>query len=386
MFALGQRTALKTRVLLTSSVALIAALSLIGLIMHQAFKEKTLQLVDERLEGYLFAMISYIDYDKNQLVMPDTFPTPRMEQPGSGIYAQILIRDFVWETPSALGQELPPIIALPVNQRIFSTRIKAEGERYFRISQGFAIETESEVIRATLAITENAGPFYQELASFQESLLTWLLAISGGLLIVQWMIMFWATQPLKRLMHDLGRLEQGDEQIFSEDYPLELRGLTASLNRLLENERSHLARQRRTLGDLAHSLKTPLAVVHSELDNITVDKSIIAQQISIMDEIVAYQLKRAAVAGHRTFVRGIPVIDVVDKIVDSLQKVYRNRNVRVHSEVAPGAEFFGEQGDLMELLGNPFSVVKLVNVLVAISKRFSPPLLVPIHTSLSFEK
>src|SRR5690606_13450383 len=219
MWGFGQRAALKTRVLLTSSVALLAALTLMGLIMHQAFKEKTLQLVDERLEGYLYSMIAYIDYDENQLVMPDTFPTPRMEQPGSGIYAQILIRDFVWQTPSALGQELPPIVSLPVNQRNFSSRIEAEDERFFRISQGFAIETDSEVIKATLAVTENAGPFYQELASFQESLLTWLLAISGGLLIVQWMIMFWATQPLKRLMHDLERLEQGDEQIFSDDYP-----------------------------------------------------------------------------------------------------------------------------------------------------------------------
>ncbi len=352
MFGLGQRTALKTRVLLTSSLALILALSIMGVVMHQAFKEKTLQLVEERLEGYLYALIAYIEYDENQLVMPENYPTPRMEQPASGIYGQILIRDFLWQTPSVLGQDIPAIETLDINQRVFNSREELGGVPYFYLSQGVAIETDDEVISATIAVSEHAGDFYQELADFRGSLLTWIVVISGGLLVVQWVIMYWATRPLKRLMHDLYRLEQGADAIFSEDYPLELRGLTASLNRLIENERSSLARQRRTLGDLAHSLKTPLAIVHSELDNQTVDKNVIQQQITQMDEIVAYQLKRAAVAGHRTFVRGVPVIDVVDKIIGSLQKVHHRKNVQVNTEIAPGAEFFGEQGDLMELLGN----------------------------------
>lgn len=352
MFGIGQRTALKTRVLLTSSLALILALSIMGAVMHQAFKEKTLQLVEERLEGYLYALIAYIEYDENQLVMPDNYPTPRMEQPASGIYGQILIRDFLWQTPSVLGQDVPTIEPLETSQRVFNSREELDGVPYFYLSQGVAIETDDEVIAATIAVSENAGDFYDELAAFRDSLLRWIVVISGGLLVVQWIIMYWATRPLKRLMYDLNRLEQGADAIFSEDYPLELRGLTASLNRLIENERNSLTRQRRTLGDLAHSLKTPLAIIHSELENRSVDKTIIQQQVTQMDEIVAYQLKRAAVAGHRTFVRGVPVIDVVNKIIDSLQKVHRRKNVQVKTAVAPGAEFFGEQGDLMELLGN----------------------------------
>jgi two-component system sensor histidine kinase PhoQ len=71
-----------------------------------------------------------------------------------------------------------------------------------------------------------------------------------------------------------------------------------------------------------------------------------------MDEIVAYQLKRAAVAGHRTFVTGVPVIDVLNKIISTLQKIHPNRNIKVKTQIAPGAEFFGEKGDLMEVLGN----------------------------------
>ena len=352
MVSVAQKVSLTKRVLITSSVALLVALAAIGLVMDQAFKEKTLHLVKERLESYVIAIISNTGIDQGELLFPENFPTPRMNQPGSGMYAQITTADLEWGTPSVLGQELPEVIPVLVNERIFDAPLEFQGERLFRMRQGFELEGDEGSITLTITITEHAGNFYRELAEFEETLLTWLIAISAVLVCVQWVIMYWSTKPLKRLMADLLKLEKGDELIFSEDYPSELRGLTASLNRLIENERSNLSRQRRTLGDLAHSLKTPLAVIHAELDNDSVDRDIIQQQVMNMNEIVAYQLKRAAVAGHRTFVTGVPVIDVLDKILGSLQKVHRQRRIQVTTQVAPGAEFYGEQGDLFEVLGN----------------------------------
>lgn len=352
MASVTQSVSLTKRVLITSSLALLAALAVIGFVMDQAFKEKTLHLVKERLESYVIAIVSNIEVQGDNLIFPEYLPTPRLEQPGSGMYAQMTVGDQTWQSPSVLGQELPEVISVKVNERVFDAPIEFQGERLFRMRQGFLLEGDNESIELTLSVTEHAGNFYRELAEFEENLLTWLVAISSVLVSVQWIIMYWATKPLKRLMADLLKLEKGDELIFSEDYPSELRGLTTSLNRLIENERSNLSRQRRTLGDLAHSLKTPLAVIHSDLENEEVDKGLIQQQISNMDEIVAYQLKRAAVAGHRTFVTGVPVIDVLDKIINTLQKIHPNRNIKVKSQIAPGAEFYGEKGDLMEVLGN----------------------------------
>ncbi len=343
---------LTRRVLFTSSLALLLALAVIGLVMDQAFKDKTLHLVKERLESYVLAIISNTEVDGDELVFPEYFPTPRMNQPGSGMYAQILINDDEWQSPSVLGQDLPPIAPVAVNEMQFEAPLVFNGERLFRMRQGIAVEGENGTIEMTVTVTEHAGNFYRELAEFEENLVTWLIVVSSLLVCVQWVIMYWATKPLKRLMTDLQKLEKGDELIFSENYPSELRGLTTSLNRLIENERSNLSRQRRTLGDLAHSLKTPLAVIHADLENDQTDKGLIKQQINRMDEIVAYQLKRAAVAGHRTFVIGVPVIDVLDKIIKTLQKVHHNRNINIHTQIAPGAEFFGEKGDLMEVLGN----------------------------------
>lgn len=349
-----QRVSLTKRVLVTSTIALLVALAVIGIVMDQAFKEKTLHLVKERLESYVLGIISNTEVQGDNLIFPEYLPTPRMERPGSGMYAQIVVGDQRWQSPSVLGQELPEVAVVDVNQRLFDAPIEFNGERLFRMTQGFSLSDGGSSINLIVTVTEDAGNFYRELLEFEETLLTALIVISSVLVSVQWIIMYWATKPLKRLTADLLKLEKGDELIFSENYPSELKGLTTSLNRLIENERNNLSRQRRTLGDLAHSLKTPLAVIHSELEGEgqNIDKDLLQQQIMNMNEIVAYQLKRAAVAGHRTFVTGVPVIDVLDKIIKTLQKIHPQKGITVDKQVAPGAEFFGEKGDLMEILGN----------------------------------
>lgn len=346
------KASLAKQILLTAAVGLVLALTLIGVVMTQAFKEKTLQLVKERLESYSEALLAEVEIDNGQLVFPKNFPSPRLNQPASGMYAEIISTHNRWQSPSTLGQDLPPATAVKQNQRQFELPIKHAGEKFFRLSQGVTFEQQAQNIKLSIIITEHAGKFYQELREFEETLLAWLLAISLCLVLMQWLLMIWATRPLKKLGQDLTQLEQGEVLSFDENYPAELLGLTSSVNRLLANERDHLQRQRKTLGDLAHSLKTPLAVIQSELGNRQQDASLIQQQVDAMNEIVAYQLKKAAVAGHLTFSTGVPVIDILDQITRTLQKLHRQRNIKVQSKVAPGAVFYGEKGDLMELLGN----------------------------------
>ncbi len=344
---------LSKQVLLMSNLGLILALTVIGLVMHQAFQEKTLNMVKERLESYVDALLPEIEWQDGILYFPEQMPTPRLNQPGSGMYAAIISEEGNWQSSSTIGQDLPDISAVATNVIKFDAPLIYKGELLFRMSQGVIVDDNQKgQLELTIVLTEHAGVFYKELGEFEETLLTWLIGVSLFLLLLQWMLMIWTMKPLKQLTMDLAGLESGSEQLFSENYPSELVGLTSSLNRLLSNERNQLDRQRKTLGDLAHSLKTPLAVIQSELGDEVGDKKVIQQQVDSMNEIVAYQLKKAAVAGHRTFSVGVPVIDVMDKIIQTLQKIHKNRSIQVQMQVAPGAVFYGEKGDLMELLGN----------------------------------
>jgi two-component system sensor histidine kinase PhoQ len=134
-----------------------------------------------------------------------------------------------------------------------------------------------------------------------------------------------------------------------------MRGLTDNLNALLASQREHLDRHRHTLSDLAHSLKTPLAVIRGELDKGPTPAelpTIIGEQVRRMSEIVDYQLQRAATSGRLPLSAPLSVANAAYKIVNSLNKVYADKRVSCQIQAAEDAYFHGEEGDLLEVLGN----------------------------------
>src|SRR6185312_618051 len=102
-------------------------------------------------------------------------------------------------------------------------------------------------------------------------------------------------------------------------------------------------------------LKTPLAVIRNQLDSGESGEDLrwtVLEQVGRMDQIVQYQLSRAATSGHTTFAAPIPIEPHAEEIVASLEKVYVDRRILCEFDIDPRARFYGEQGDLLELLGN----------------------------------
>jgi two-component system, OmpR family, sensor histidine kinase PhoQ len=161
--------------------------------------------------------------------------------------------------------------------------------------------------------------------------------------------------PLRKVAADLARVERGAAEHLGDRYPAELSGLAANLNNFIDSERDRLKRYRNTLADLAHSLKTPLAVVRTQLESEVDGRELrwtVLEQVGRMDEIVAYQLSRAATSGRQTFAAPLPLEPFAEEIVRSLEKVYADKQVLCEFEIDPNTRFRGDQGDLMELLGN----------------------------------
>ena len=178
------------------------------------------------------------------------------------------------------------------------------------------------------------------------------------LLVSQAFILRWGLSPLRRVAKELNRIETGEQEQIEKNYPQEIERLTSNINTLLQQERDQKTRYRNALGDLAHSLKTPLAVLQSGLSS-TDDKQDDAkqresmqQQITRMNTIVEYQLQRAATAGSSSIGKSVNVKSVIDRILESLQKVYRDKPIKLNVAVDATLMFKGDEGDLMELLGN----------------------------------
>lgn len=113
-------------------------------------------------------------------------------------------------------------------------------------------------------------------------------------------VLRWGLQPMRQVSAELSAIESGQQESLKGNYPAELKLLTDSINSLINHEHKQQKRYRNGLADLAHSLKTPLAVlqgaVNSEDDESSRRKTI-HEQIERMDNIIQYQLRRAATAG-----------------------------------------------------------------------------------------
>ncbi|MEO8741622.1 MAG: ATP-binding protein, partial [Lysobacteraceae bacterium] len=148
---------------------------------------------------------------------------------------------------------------------------------------------------------------------------------------------------------------------------------TESINAFIASERENLDRYRNTLSDLAHSLKTPLAVLRSSLDNDVEEAALrneVRDQVQRMNEIVSYQLSRGVTTGHQLFAAPLDIEARAEGIVTSLEKVYVGKRVLCEFDLDHAARFHGDQGDLMELLGNLLeNAFKWANQRVLLSTR-----------------
>jgi two-component system sensor histidine kinase PhoQ len=350
---------LHARVQIASSMVLAAFLGMTGLVLDEAFRDSAKTALRDRLQGYVYALLAGAETDSHgDLLGPAELQEPRLRYPASGLYAEIGRRAHEpgWRSPSALGVEIPPTRLPPLGRSALERVLTENGEPLFVLSFRVLWEEGLRKPRAyTFRVAETADAYEDQVGQFRRSLWGWLGGAALLLLVVQGGILRWGLAPLRRVAGDLADIEQGRTDRLRGDYPVELSGLTDNLNALLDSSRSSLARYRDALGDLAHSLKTPLAVVRGVLEDPARAESslpLAQEQIRRMHQIIDYQLQRAATAGRTRLARPVNVLAKVTEVKAALLKVYADKRVECSMDVDPALEFAGDEGDLLEVLGN----------------------------------
>lgn len=163
---------------------------------------------------------------------------------------------------------------------------------------------------------------------------------------------------MRGLSSELDQIESGERESLSEEHPRELLRLTHSLNRLLRSEHKQRERYRHSLGDLAHSLKTPLAVLQGVGDQLAEEPGnreqvrVLQGQIERMSQQIGYQLQRASLRKSGLVRHREQLAPLVETLCDALDKVYRDKRVSLQRDFSPSFSVPVERGALLELLGN----------------------------------
>lgn len=357
--AARRQWSLAARWVVAASFVLVAFFGLTGYALERAFEQQAYSVLRERLQSVLYSFLARTDTSvRGEVLIPELLPEPRLERPGSGLYAAIYAENFRWESPSSLDRELPFEDAMKPGEMAFKGPIQTRIGGVYMLSMGVLFEARSPTgkdVRVTINVGEHQSGMRRQVGAFRNTMRVALGSLGLLLLAVQLLLLLWSLRPLRTMARDLALVERGESEALPGHYPRELRALTHGLNEFIKSEREHLRRYRNTLGDLAHSLKTPLAVMRGLFENESDPAKMRSgglEQVARMDEIVAYQLARAAKSGHQTYAAPLPVLAHAEEIALTLEKVYARKGALAEFEVDQRSMFHGDKGDLMELLGN----------------------------------
>ncbi|WP_049621091.1 ATP-binding protein [Frateuria defendens] len=351
-------SSLAARAAMATGLVLAGFLGLVGLTLSRANHDTAMKALHDRLQNNVIAYLAGTEVGRTgKVLLPDAPPDPSFSRPGSGLYAVVIGEDgFRWESSSAVGRDFDFLKPMPTGQSEFAGPVDTRMGRLYYFAYGVVFDSPShKSTPLTFMVAQTEDQFEGERAVYRRSLIGMLSVLGVTLIALQLLLLRWSLTPLRKVGSDLGRIEDGDSDHLDSQYPVELTALTERINAFIDTEREQRTRYRNTLADLAHSLKTPLAVIRSRLEangDVAVLRGDVLDQVRRMDELVAYQLARAATSGRQTFATAVSIAGHAEDLVQSLEKVYAAKNVLCEFDIEDDAAFYGEQGDLLELMGN----------------------------------
>ncbi len=350
----SRSSSLLLRLIFSALIALTVSLAMVGLAVDRGYRAASMDALQERLNSTTFLLLSTLEIsDEGHPMTSDRLAEPRLEQPGSGLYAGVLTPSGAWQSASMTGVlETPSVRSVPRGQTRFVE--PGEGVAYFSLAMGLGWEkADGEIIDLTLWAAEDRGRYQAQIAAFRSDLWGWLGFAALLLAAVQSMILLLSLRPLRKVAAEVAEIEAGEREGLSPSYPTELQPLTANLNALLASERNSVAHYRRALSDLAHALKTPLAVLKVRLESgESVQTKTVEEELARMDRLIRRQLERAARSTQRTINKPVDVFPVLERLSQSLERLYRARPVTIQVSGDRALTLRIDERDLLELCGN----------------------------------
>ena len=347
---------LRARLILAASLVLVVFIVIAGYTLDKAFYQSAEQNLRENLDTQMtFLLASAEVKNADDIDMPTRMLETKFSLPSSGLYAIIVNQQgkVMWKSLSTVGVRIPaPRNLKPGEQKL--EHVSTGADQFYIKSYGINWFTQDNQIPLTFNVITDLQDFHKQILGYRQTLWGWLIALAVLLLVAQVAILIWGLRPLRRVIGEISAIESGKQERITADYPLEILRLTDNINGLLDHEHTQQTRYRNALADLAHSLKTPLAVLNGAIHEVPNNKmrEQLEEQIQRMDHIVAHQLQRAATAGGSPVRKPILLEPIVNKLCRALGKVYQDKHIQFEPQLPADLKLRVDEGDLMEVLGN----------------------------------
>ena len=331
---------IKSRLTLVSMVVLVVFMVSTAIALEIAVTKRARQAEEDGLQLLIYSLLAAVDKDSSGYsitVSRDRLFEPSLVTRNSGLYAHLYDADKqeIWRSDSvSLG--FPPVQRLELAQWRFDI-VEHQATPYFRLGFRFQWpDIDNRLQTYDVVVWRNAVGYFEQLSRFRQILWLWLLITTGLLLVVMYFVMRWSLRPLQAVGREIKAIEDQQQSGFEQVYPDEIAPLTENLNILLKREQFQRQRYRIAMDDLAHSLKTPLAVLTGLGEQRALDPAqleTLREQTERMNQIVSYQLQKATSESGLRISKPIDVTMLIGKLVSALQKVYREKSTAVDTDL-----------------------------------------------------
>ena len=207
-----------------------------------------------------------------------------------------------------------------------------------------------------LVMAKSAIDFRNDWDHVQKNIIILFFLALGLVLVSQLVSNHFLIMPIRDFEEEVKKIESGAQKAIEKVYPVELMEVKSAINTLINVEKGQKTRYRESLDNLAHSLKTPLAGLlanaQTNYDMKSEDHNDLVNEINHMCDIVAYQLKRAAVRAPNAMVEQQQLRPILYRLKGSLEKVYHQKSFDININVDELDKVRLESDDLIELFGN----------------------------------
>jgi two-component system sensor histidine kinase PhoQ len=320
-------------------------------VVIEGLAKDRLQDFMESLEWDVQESVAKTD-ENNKFIMPHFFREGRFGDSAADLHG-FIYHDHkkIWQSPSA-GQDKAPeeqSTTTPLFLKDNSNKSKARYVLYKPVTLKNANNQDGDY----LLIVSEGDLFASTQTNKLEEYLKESMTVMGlFLLVVRFLVLRSGLKPLRSIVKDLEAIDQGKQDLLTGHYPTELQGIVSNLNAFITHERVRLERHRNHLADLAHSLKTPLAILRGCTESFSDHTDTVNEQIARMDSIIMYQLQRASAKAEHTVIKQLNICTVIQKIHISLSKVYLDKAIQFDINLPDTCTIYCEEGDLYEIIGN----------------------------------
>ena len=349
---------LSARLFLLSSLVALIGVAIVAFAISTDYRKNTENRFQELLAANVYNMMGAIEVDANGALsgIPN-LGDARYARFDSGWYwsvEKVDASDIRISSYSLADQQIlvPPGIPLDGTfQRSFELEDNA-GQKLMGLEAQVILGEGNDLY--SFRITANKESVLSDVRNFSRRLAIILCTFAFSMVLATYFLVRFGLRPLSAATDSLAEIRAGRAEDIAGSFPDEIQPLIDETNALIKSNNVIIERARTQVGNLAHSLKTPLAVMNNELSGAKSGKlKLLAEQLSEMQRQVQVYLERARISARRsTALARTEVSPVLEKLTAVVGKL--NPDIKLDADLrhANGMVFEGEEHDFQEIFGN----------------------------------